>query len=825
MYSLRLGGQFAESSDALENRLTKEGRTSESGGPDIGGEMARILMRHASDIVTIIEADGGTRYGSPSVERVLGFDPGELVGKSIMERLHPDDVERAAEALGEVASKSGVSQPLEFRWRCKDGSWRWLESVGNNLLDDPEVRGIISVSRDVTDRKVAEAKLRDAEERYRILVEQIPAVTYVVVFDENLESGYSVEYVSPQVEGILGRSAESLLGGPGLAPIHPDDRERVESAHLRHCGSREPLREEYRVVSKSGETLWVRNEAAMLRSESRGLWLSHGIFYDITEWKAVERELEKAREDYRMLVEEVPGITYVADIATGAALYVSPQVEDLLGYPRDVHEKNPRFWREAVHPDDLDRVLSAGLLGEEGGHFTIEYRVRAADGRMMWVRDDGRIVRGEGGEPLLRRGVVLDITGWKEAEEKLHESEIRFRGAFENASVGVSINDLDRRYLSVNPAFCRMLGYTEEEMASLAPQDITHPDDIANGYERVRQMLSGEVESVNVEKRYLRKDGGVVWAISDVSLVRDSDGEPSHFVAHVQDITGRKEAERRLAESEEKYRTVVEASSEVIFQTDAAGRLSFLNPAWERVMGFTVLEALGKTLDEFIEEGGAPLGDFAEAGRGCEVVLRTKNGERRVFEAKFKPKVDGERSGSSGVLHDVTDRKKLEEQLAHQALDDPLTNLPNRRLFMDRLEQALAKRGELPVAVLFLDLDEFKSVNDRFGHEAGDELLVEVARRVEGSLRPEDTLARLGGEEFVVLLEGVDREAASLIAARISDGLRPADITASIGASLGRPGEAKADILLREADAAMYEAKRKGRDRHEFFEDMGYKGT
>ncbi len=835
-----MGREIAGKHDMLERRLTEGGHSSESNGSEGRGDIARILMRHASDIVTIIGADGEVRYESPSVERVLGFEAGELVGGSVMDRLHPDDIEDGLEALGKVASEPGVSEPLEFRWLHKDGSWRWLESVGNNLLHDPEVRGIISVSRDITARKEDEARLRDAEERYRTLVEQIPAVTYLVVFDESSEAEYSVEYVSPQIEAILGVPPEGLFGNSELARIHPEDRERVAEAHRIHRKTRSPLYEEYRVVPEGGEALWVRNEAVMLRSESRGLWFSHGVLHDITERKESEGEIEGAREEYRMLVEEVPGVTYVAETATGKALYVSPQIEDLLGYPKGIHESNPLFWREAVHPDDLDELTSAGMSGADCGTFSVEYRVRAADGRTVWIRDEGRVVFGEDGGPLLWRGVALDVTARKEAEERLHESEARFRGAFENASAGVSINGLDRRYLAVNAAFCAMLGYTEDELTSLASPDITHPGDLAMGSERTRQMLIGDVGSVNVEKRYVRKDGGVVWAISDVSLVRDSAGGPSHFVTHVQDITRRKEAERRLAESEEKYRTVVEAVSDVIFQTDAAGRISFLNPAWKRVMGFTSEETLGKTFDEFVvsrevacpEEGGASLGDFARVGSGHEAVLRTKGGEKRVFEARFKSGVDegGRHAGSSGVLHDITERKRLEERLEYQALHDPITSLPNRRLFMDRLKQALAKRGESPVAVLFLDLDDFKSVNDRFGHEAGDSLLVEVAGRVRASLRPEDTVARLGGEEFVALLENVDRGVASRIAERISAGLRPAikmgdgmeaEVTASIGASLGAIGAAEPDILLREADAAMYEAKRKGGDRCEFFEDMG----
>lgn len=804
-------------------------------GPDPG----RILMRHASDVITVISANGEILYESPSVERVLGFEPRELVGRNVVELLHPDDVKQGLEDLGEVVCESGVSPPLEFRWLHKDGSWRWLESVGNNLLHDPEVRGIVSVSRDITARKETEAKLRDAEERYRSLVEQIPAVTYTVAFDGTYEAGYSVEYVSPQVETLLGLPPQSFLGDAGLSYVHPEDRARVFSANEDHRKTGEPLDEEFRLLSEEGETLWVRNEARMLYSEAKGVRFSHGVLYDVTKRKAAEKALEKAHEDYRMLVEEVPGVTYVAEVATGEMLYVSPQIEEILGHPKDAHRKDPLFWRKAILEQDAALVAEAGKSGHGRRNFAVEYRMRTAAGRLLWVRDEGRIVYDEEGAPDLWRGVVLDITRRKEAEANLHESEIRFRGAFENASAGMSINDLDRRYLMVNSALCRMLGYTAQEMKSLSSPDLTHPEDLAQGSERTRQMLSGEVESVNVEKRYLRKDGSVLWAISDVFLVRDAQGEPSYFVAHVQDITARKEAERRLARSEEKYRGVVETSGEVIFQTDASGRISFVNPAWERVMGFTVEETLGKTFDAFFEErsrarleGGVLIAGLSRGESVQEFVLLTKSGERRVFEAKVRVELDEEDipTGSSGVLHDVTERKQLEEKLEFQALHDSLTNLPNRRLFMDRLSQALSKRDEAPVSVLFLDLDGFKSVNDRFGHEAGDSLLTEVAERVKSSLRPEDTVARLGGEEFVVLLGGVGREGAERVAGRIREKLRPSfgvgegvavRVTASIGATLGIPGRSEPDALLREADAAMYEAKRKGGDRHEFFEDMG----
>jgi diguanylate cyclase (GGDEF)-like protein/PAS domain S-box-containing protein len=413
-------------------------------------------VQNASDAITVLSADGTVRYVSPAIEKVLGYLPQERVGRSGFELLHPGDLSRAKVAFAEALRSPGVTLTAEVRMRHRDGSWRHVEVAGTNLLDDPSVRGFVLNWRDITERKRTEEALREAEARYRTLVEQIPAVTYIDPVDD------------------------------------PD-----------------------------------------------------------------------------------------------TSLYTSPQIEEMLGYTPEEWQ-NEKLWPKRLHPDDRERVLAADERFESGGGepFREEYRLRAKDGSVVWVREEAVLVEDEAGKPLYWQGVIFDIT----------------------------------------------------------------------------------------------------------------------------------------------------------------------------------------------------------------------------------------------------ERKRAEQRLTHQAFRDALTGLTNRALFANRLEHAVARLGrrEEAVAVLYVDLDNFKYVNDSLGHEAGDRLLVSVAERLRACVRPEDTVARFGGDEFAVLLEGVadpadPTEVAERILRVLSDpfrlwGAREVFTSASIGVALAATAEGRPQDLLRNADLALYEVKRKGKAGYEVFD-------
>lgn len=436
-----------------------------------------------------------------------------------------------------------------------------------------------------------------------------------------------------------------------------------------------------------------------------------------------------------------------------------------------------------------------------------------------------------------------------EESKRLRESESKLRAVFENTAVGLAILDMEGRLVESNLAFREMLGYAEEELRGVSLSSLSRGEDggiVPSELERTGR------DHHRMERRFVRRDGEVLWASVTVSLPRDPDGDSWSAVAAMEDITERKAIEESLEESEHRFRQLFENSVDALFVHDDRGRIQDCNAEACRSLGYTREELLELSVRDFVvdvipEEESARGEDTpwrrAILGRPGEIVGFHENWHRRKDGSTFPVEValsamdyKGQRMIFASA-RDVTDRRAFEERLAHQAFHDPLTQLPNRVLFMDRLEQALARvdRNEKHIALMFLDLDNFKLVNDSRGHDVGDRLLTEVGRRLSSCVRASDTVARLGGDEFTLLLEGLDdMRDAELVAERIEESIRaPFEIdgheltvTASIGvvfagrsdaaSAASRAGSAKGvRDLLQEVDRAMYLAKGKGKDRYE----------
>jgi diguanylate cyclase (GGDEF)-like protein/PAS domain S-box-containing protein len=412
----------------------------------------------------------------------------------------------------------------------------------------------------------------------------------------------------------------------------------------------------------------------------------------------------------------------------------------------------------------------------------------------------------------------------------------------EQAAVGITRLSLDGVLVDVNQKFCDMLRYDRSELIGKAVNDIAYPDD----HERISELnalfVNCEMKSSASEKRFVRKDGTLMWARQVVSVGRDGTGAPCYFVSVIEDISESKQTQIALQQSEEQFRQLAAHIPQVFWIGDIAQRkLVYVSPAAKDLFGRSLEEiyASPRTLIRAVHKHdrqrlisarrSAAGGSYDEVVR----VVRPDGTMRWVRDRAFPVRdADGKPYRIAGIAEDITERRESEERLIYLAHYDALTNLPNRLLFYDRLGHAiaLARRNQWIVGVMFIDVDRFKYVNDTLGHAVGDRLLQKVSERLIKAVRSEDTIGRLGGDEFAVVLSNLgavqDAEAvAHKIIQSIDDPFQldggEVYVTASIGITLYPSDGLDQDTLLKNADLAMYRAKEEGRNTYaRYFPDM-----
>jgi diguanylate cyclase (GGDEF)-like protein/hemerythrin-like metal-binding protein/PAS domain S-box-containing protein len=463
------------------------------------------------------------------------------------------------------------------------------------------------------------------------------------------------------------------------------------------------------------------------------------------------------------------------------------------------------------------------------------------------------------------------------------ETAAVFRAVFDNAAVGLAQIAPDGRILNVNQEFCRIIGRGREKVLSpgFTFDEVTQPEDLVVEHAHVRRLLRGEADRLTLIKRFVRPDGHVTWVDLCVDVLRDESGKPVSLISAAVDITESKLAETELAhhraqleqlvsertaelqskneelreemaahrhaaaalqDSESRYRFIAENTFDVIWTMNLnSQKLSYVSPSVERLLGYTPEELMAQPFGSTMTEESATrfsnaladsiaswkAGERSRTMRATEVDQPHKDG--RIMQTEVVTTLHEDEAGRLqsvlGVTRDIAGRKQAEDAIRHLAFYDGLTQLPNRRLLLDRLQQTIARcrRSRSPAALLFIDLDKFKPINDEFGHDVGDWLLQAVARRMSDCLRPYDTAARVGGDEFVILLPDLAKtDQALVIAERVraileapfptNDG-RKLEVSASVGVALYPDHGENERELLRAGDEAMYRAKKSGRNR------------
>ncbi|MBA5605089.1 EAL domain-containing protein [Duganella sp. FT3S] len=549
--------------------------------------------------------------------------------------------------------------------------------------------------------------------------------------------------------------------------------------------------------------------------------------------KHLFEDIGQREERFRTIVTQVPGAVFRFR-PDGPIDFVSDAIEDISGYSAaQFMRSTTHAWANLICPEDRKaqrRCVTQAV--RDGQPYEIEYRIIDATGTERWVAENGQpqVADGEGGAPWVD-GIISDISQRKHNEMRIEALLAEQSAILDNVMFGVMFVR-NRVIVSVNRRCEELFGYEPGAMTGNSTA-IVFPnafDYEAAGARQYSSLASGDYFSE--ERHYRRKDGTLFWCmVSGCAIDQNRPNEGSIWV--YADISARKEAEEKLRLSA----TVLEHIADGVMVVDAAGKIVAVNPAFTQITGYSEQEALGK--DRTLTRSGRHDDAFYQSlwtelvttgfWRG-EIWNLRKSGELYLEWLTVSAVRDnrGQTTHYVGVFSDITQVKESQEKLDHLAHHDPLTALPNRLLFNDRLQHALqrASRDHEQLALLFIDLDRFKNVNDTLGHHIGDELLKQVATALQEKLREGDTLARLGGDEFIVLLEDVDgQHGAGLVAEKLVAMFEQPFmvaghelfVTCSVGISLFPTDATDLNMLIRNADVAMYQAKARGRNGYSFY--------
>ncbi len=636
---------------------------------------------------------------NPKLCEISGRSEGELVGSNFQTLVHPEDALIDQDQIVELLAGKRSSYQVRKRYFQRSGATLWIDqSVSLARAQDGTPLYFIAQFVDITAQHEAEVALRSANTRMRAIFDHAPVWLAL--------RGLDGRYLNANIElaQVYGTTVDKLIGAhpadfamtPRTAEIVEDDRivwetkrpvsHEVSLEHPTH-GQRDYHVVRYPVLDDQGELEAVGSFAM-----------------DITDRKEADATRDRALEQFAEAQEIANVGSWVWNAATDQSQW-SKQMKRIFGLAPDAALPSDQEFFALIEREDRGTVIRAFRQAVAGGPmFEIEYRINAADGARRIVHALGRA---DPDHPGVFVGTVQDVTELRAIERDVQAARERFRVAFENAPVGMTISTADGQVLQVNASMCDITGYTRNELLTMNLATITHPEELEERTLLHAQLVGGEIDSYIRDGRLLRANGEAVWVSRHVRMLRDADGNPM------------------------------------------------------------------QTLSHFV---------------------------------------------------DITERRTMERELRHMADHDPLTGLLNRRGLEAELERHVAhvnRYGDRG-ALLVLDLDHFKAVNDTLGHEAGDRLIVTVATLLRNRLRSSDAVARLGGDEFAILLPDANADVARHVAeeivadiqsnASIEHGQTTRHVTASVGVRMFTQGQLNAESVLVDADLAMYDAKEAGRD-------------
>ena len=715
-----------------------------------------------------------------------------------------------------------------------DGTIHYIEGQGELVLNDKGIPSHISgTAQDITERKKTAIALQESEQYNRTLFECSPIGLALTRMDGTLVD------VNPAFANILGRTVEETKGLTywEITPQSYAEKEQDQLRQLSFFGRYGPYEKEY--IHKDGHHVAVRLSGLVIIRNSEQYILSS--VEDVSVSMQTKIALERSEEQLKQAV-EIAGIGFFNHDLVTESLYCSPQMRAIYGLAPD-EPVSIKTVIEAVYPADREGMVSSFKSAQNpagSGVLSLSHRIVRRDGAIRWVEVGFQTYyygAEEARHPIRVVGATRDVTERKQAETALLQTEANLHAMLDNSPYLTWLKDPAGRYLTINKVFANYL-HLEDPRQAVGKTDLDlQPKELAEKY------LADDAEvMVSLKQKHVEEsafDGNMThWVETFKTPIVDKNGQVLGTVGFARDISERKQAEAEL-----RIAAAAFESQESLMITDADNVIMRVNSAFTENTGYTAEEVVGQTPSML--KSGRHNADFYRtmwksilstgAWQG-EVWDKRKNGE--LFPAWLS--ISAVKRGDGGVTHyvgsyiDITERKAAEEKINLLAFYDPLTQLPNRRLLFDRLKLALisSARSKKKCALLFIDLDNFKILNDTLGHDVGDLLLQQVAQRLVPCVREGDTVARLGGDEFVVILEDLSEHSHEAAAQTKSIGEKiitalnqPYQLathehlsTSSIGVVLFSGHEQEADELFKQVDIAMYQAKKSGRNTLCFFD-------
>nr|WP_106783072.1 bifunctional diguanylate cyclase/phosphodiesterase [Lysinibacillus timonensis] len=682
---------------------------------------------------------------------------------------------------------------------------------------------ILGIGRDISESKRREEELLEVKFFYDTILSSTTDGILVTDHDR------IIIRVNNAFTSLFGWEPEEIIGIPlkqlNLVPTEYEE-EHEEVTKLLLQGRNIPFHRTYR-KHKDGSSVPVSISYSPLKEQNGTVIGAIIIYRDISTVIDFEQQLEEEKQRYQSLFEHHPDAVFQFDL-DGNFTDANHALEKITGYPKE--ELINKSFAPLVVESKISNTLENFLAAAAGQTRRYETEAIQKKGEHVFI-DVTNIPIIVNGQVTGVYGISRNITEQKKLEIELRQIKETLQSFINNTLDAFNIVDLNKLVTDINPAFELIYGYSKEEILG---QNITilNPDD-SNDDDLYQKVLTGEkVHDIEVVHRH--KDGTLIDVSLSLSPIRNEQGEITSIATISRNISEKKEDQRKLKESEEKYRLIAENMTDMIAIFDRNLVVLYASPSHKTVLGYDLEEGKPLVTERIFKDNGSVVfekfNEVVESKTHGRIEFQVRHGEGHFIwlDTKLTPIFDnnGQLLHVLSVSRDISERKKDEAELEKMAFYDYLTGAANRRLFMDRLEQtiSLAKKNEEHFSIMMLDFDRFKWVNDNFGHNVGDELLVQFVLRLKSCIRDVDTIARLGGDEFAILIPGISSvEYVEEMARKILEVLQhPWHIfghefitTSSIGICMSSCCGYDSHSIMKHADQALYKAKQTGRNNYQ----------